>query len=215
MPRLNDFVFDIRSIVPLNESEVHLQSEKDIRLTLTDLTQHQVITYVDYFGEEGNAHCHFHTYPLLSTEYEYISNNFRGELFPHVQYVKLFDERPFEHSFFMRIAHSFPSMKGLCVENRTPQQEKQDHQLLNENQRLPVITFPSLRRLALLCVHDDYLEQFLLETKTYFLTDLELSCKERQLKRVTDNFTREQTKANHAKVKSLDFLTDIDFSNLI
>ena len=104
---------------------------------------------------------------------------------------------------------------AMCVDNETPQQEKQDHQLLNENQRLPIIAYPSLRRLVLLCVHDDYLEQFLLETKTFLSSSLQLSCKERQLKRVTDNFMREQTEVNYAKGKSFDFFTDIDFSNVL
>ena len=97
MPRLKDFVFDIRSIVPLNQGDVPLQAEEDVQSTLTDLTQHRVITYVDYFPVDGNAHCHYHTYPHVSSLYQYLSNNFRGELFSNVKYVQLFDERRFEH----------------------------------------------------------------------------------------------------------------------
>lgn len=214
MPRLKDFVFDIRSIVPLYEGDVHLQSEEDIRSTLADLTQHQVITYIDSFPDEGNAHCHFHIYPPLATDYGYVSNNFRGELFSNVQCVHLSDERPFEHSFFRRIAQSFPSMRTLRVRNYVGQREKPDLSP-NANERLPVITYPSLRQLSLACAHDDYLEQFLLETKTFLSADLRVSCMDGQLKRVTDNFTREETKVNYEKVKSFDLSAEIDYSHLI
>ena len=205
IPQLKDFVFDIRSIVQLDEGEFDLQSDEEIQSTLTDLTTHQTITYVDHFHEEGNAHCHFYTYPSLLIKYQYLSNRFQGELLENVQRVELFDERPFELTFFMRIAQSFPSMKTLRVTNRTPQQEKQDHQLSNEKQRLPIIRYRSLQKLILLRVHDDYLEQFLFDTKTIFSNDLRLCCYEDQLKRVTNNFMREETKVNYSKVKSFDW----------
>ena len=214
MPRLKDFVFDIRSIVPLNQGDVPLQAEEDVQSTLTDLTQHRVITYVDYFPVDGNAHCHYHTYPHVSSLYQYLSNNFRGELFSNVKYVQLFDERPFEHSFFLRIAQSFPSMRTLSVRNLVAQRDKNDYPSPNGNERAPVITYPSLRELILTRVHDDYLEQFLFETKTFVSADLELSCKDKQLYRVTNKFTREETKVNCAKVK-FDLSVEIDYSNMI
>lgn len=215
MPLLKDFVFDIRSIVSLGGGEVHLQSDEEIRSTLKDLTKHKVISRIDYFRDQREVHCHLHTNPLLSIEYEFISNNFRGELFEHVQYVELFDERPFEHSFFMRIAQSFPSMKRLCVENRTAQQEKQDHQSSNENQHSTKINYHSLQRLVLRWVHDDYIEQFLFDTKTNLSNGLTLICEENQLKRVTHNFTREVTKVNCSKVKSFKLHVERDILHLI
>ncbi|CAF4303127.1 unnamed protein product, partial [Rotaria sordida] len=45
--------------------------------------------------------------------YENITNNFSGGLFKCVQTVRLFDERPFEHTFFMRFAQAFPFSKYL------------------------------------------------------------------------------------------------------
>ena len=215
MPRLKDFVFDIRSIVSLDDAEIPLQSDEDIRSTLTDLTKHQVTTRVDCFPSEGAAHCHIHTNPLISTEYEYVSNNFRGEIFENVQYVELYDERPFEPSFFMRIAQSFPSMKTLYVHNLLAQQEKQNHQLFNQDHQLPVIRYRFLQRLILLEVHDDYLEQFLFDTKTCFSNGLTLFCKDDQLKRVTCSFTRGETKVNCSKVKSFNLWNERDISHLI
>ncbi|CAF1626231.1 unnamed protein product, partial [Rotaria sordida] len=85
MPKLNEFIFNIRSIIPLN-NQTHLLSNEDIHRTLTNLTDHQVISCVDYFP---------------------------SELFKCVQSVTLFDERPFEHTFFMQIAQAFPFLKEL------------------------------------------------------------------------------------------------------
>ena len=67
MPRLEDFIFNIRSIMPLDVDPVHLPTNEDIRCTLTELTKHPIISYVDYFRNEGNGHCHIYTsqYSLL------------------------------------------------------------------------------------------------------------------------------------------------------
>ena len=215
MPRLKDFIFDIRSIIPLRDGEMHLQSDEDIRSTLTNLTSHHVTTRVDYFYKEREGHCHMHTNPLLSIDYEYISNNYRGELFEHVQYVELYDERPFEHSFFMRIAQSFPSMKRMSVHNQIAQQEKHNHHLSSQDQQLPIIKYRSLKELFLVWVHDDYIEQFLFDMKTSLSSGLTLTCVEKQLERVTNDFTREETKVNCSKVNSFNFHVETDISRLI
>ncbi|CAF4115845.1 unnamed protein product, partial [Rotaria sordida] len=112
MPKLNEFIFNIRSIIPLN-NQTHLLSNEDIHRTLTNLTDHQVISCVDYFPSNKSGQCHFYTYPYTMVYYENITNNFPGELFKCVQSVTLFDERPFEHTFFMQIAQAFPFLKEL------------------------------------------------------------------------------------------------------
>ena len=131
MPRLEDFVFNIRSIMPLDVDPVHLPTDEDIRCTLTDLTKHPVIFYVDYFRNDGHGHCHIYTSPYALIKYVNVSNNFPGGLFANVRKVSLFDERPFKHSFFLRLAQSFPSMETLTVVNQAAQLEKQDQQSLD------------------------------------------------------------------------------------
>ena len=172
-PQLKDFVFDIRSIMPLDLDPVNLPSDEDVRCTLTDLTQHPVISYVDCFLHEGEGHCHLYTCPYSLIEYKYVSNNFPRELFGNVRYVELFHERPFEHSFFLHLNQSFPSMTTLTVTNRGPQIGKQHRQSSNENDPVSIIKYRSLRRIHLVRVHDDYVEQFLFETKTFFSDDME------------------------------------------
>ncbi len=41
--------------------------------------------------------------------YKNIINSFPGGLFKYVREIFLFDERPFEHEFFIQIAQAFPS----------------------------------------------------------------------------------------------------------
>ena len=210
MPRLKDFVFNIRSVLLPRGDLVDLPTNEDVRCTLTDLTNHPVTAYVDYFRNDGSGHCHMYTRPYTLIEYEYVSNNFRSELFRTVRNVSLFDERPFEHSFFLRLAQSFPSMTTLTVENEAAQLEKQDQQTCNDNERVPIIKYPSLRKLYLLRVHDDYVEQFFFAARTFFSNDMHVNIHPSQLKRVTHDLMRAETRINYSKVKSLHFYNEID-----
>ena len=77
--------------------------------------------------------------------YDNITNNFPGGLFKYVREVSLYDERPFEHEFFLRIAQSFPFMKKLTIKNR-------NHKITNnvENQTMTIKIYQSLNILILL-----------------------------------------------------------------
>ncbi|CAF4160796.1 unnamed protein product, partial [Rotaria sordida] len=112
MPNLNEFTFNIRSIISIND-HTHLLSNEYIQRTLTNLTDHQVISCVDYFSSNKTGQCHFYTYPHTMLHYDNITNNFPGGLFKHVRSATLFDECPFEHTFFIRIAQAFPFLNEL------------------------------------------------------------------------------------------------------
>ncbi|CAF5007319.1 unnamed protein product, partial [Rotaria sp. Silwood1] len=112
MPNLNEFTFNIRSIILIND-QTHLLSNEDIQHTLTSLSDHQVISCVDYFPSNKTGQCHFYTYPHTRVHYDNITNNFPGGLFKHVRIATLFDERPFEHTFFIQIAQAFPFLNEL------------------------------------------------------------------------------------------------------
>jgi hypothetical protein len=215
MPRLEDFVFNIRSIMRLGSNLVDLPTNEDVRCASTGLTKHPVLSYVDYFRDDGNGHCHIYTSPYSLIEYRYVSNNFPNELFRNVRTVSLFDERPFEHSFFWRLAQSFPSMTKLTMKNEAAQLKKQDQQSFNEDECVPVIRYPCLRELYLLCVHDDYVEQFFFDTRTFLSGDEHVYVHPSQFKRVTHDLMREETRMNYSKVKSLHFYLEIDWSRYI
>lgn len=42
---------------------------------------------------------------------------FYDGIFKSVQHAMLFDERPFDRTFFLRIARAFPFLKDLTVKN--------------------------------------------------------------------------------------------------
>jgi hypothetical protein len=115
--------------------------------------------------------------------------------------VSLIDEHPFEYEFFFRIAQAFPFLKTLIIHNRSPQNHKQCQQSNKEHRNLPVIEYPHLTILNLFVAHDDYIEQFLVHTKTCLLNYINLCINYGRLQRLTNNFTRDETRINCAKVK--------------
>ncbi|CAF2589572.1 unnamed protein product [Rotaria sp. Silwood2] len=132
--------------------------------------------------------------------YSDVTNQFPGGLYEYVRQVSLFDEKPFEHEFFLRIQKSFPLLEILCVKNKKPQIRKQS----NDNQQyLSLIQFSSLSELRLNDVHNDYIEEFLFHTKTYLAKNVNLFIEYESLERITHNFTRECTRINCAKVDKL------------
>ena len=108
---------------------------------------------------------------------------FPSGLFKCVREISLYDDRPFEHEFFVRIAQAFPLMEKLSMNNRTPQNQKAN----NNNERLPIIEYPHLIQLDFVDVNDDYVEQFLVNTNTCLPNNICLWVYYDSLKRVTNN----------------------------
>ncbi|CAF2028781.1 unnamed protein product [Rotaria magnacalcarata] len=127
--------------------------------------------------------------------YENITNSFRGGLFKCVRQVSLFD-RPFEHEFFIQIAQSFPLIEKVCVIDLTEQQQKAN----DNNEHLSIIEYLHLNELNLSDVHDDYVEQFLINTKTHLLNSVRLYVIYQSFKWMIHNFTRDAIRVNCAKV---------------
>ena len=136
----------------------------------------------------------FITYPYTMLDYDGITNSFPGGLFKCVRYAELFDERPFEHTFFLGIAQAFSSLERLGIKNFEPQICKDDQD--NNNRHLSMIEYPHLTTLEILDIHDDYAEQFLLHTRTRFSNPSYLFIQYNTIQRVTHNFTRDVTRVN-------------------
>ncbi|CAF2774806.1 unnamed protein product [Rotaria sp. Silwood2] len=200
LPRLIEFRFNIRSTIFLKD-QIDLPSNKDIEHSFKNFSDNQIISCVNYFLEMNEGECHIYSYPYTITCYHNIANNFAGGLFTCVREVSLFDEHPFEHEFFIRIAQSFPFMTSLAIINRKAQNDKQCEKLKNNNQDLLIIEYPHLKYLYMKEAHDDYVEQFLLDTKTRLPYDVNLYIDFKPLKRVTYNFTRNTTRINCGKVR--------------
>ncbi|CAF1589247.1 unnamed protein product [Rotaria magnacalcarata] len=214
MLQLNQFKFYIHSRMFIN-NEMNLPSKQDVQQTFEDFKDNQIISYVDYFLERKKGHCHVYSCPFLMKYYEGITNNFPGGLYPYVSVVSLHDENPFEHEFFIRITQSFPFMEKLTLINRHAQNQKQPYKSVNDIQNLSIAKYSYLTELDIRQVHDNYIEEFLCNTKTYLQNDILLEVNFNSLERVTNNFTRDDTRINCGKINEIYLFSDVKYSKTL
>jgi hypothetical protein len=70
----------------------------------------------------------------------------------------------------------------------------------NDDENLSIINYCHLTKLRFFQAHEDYLEEFLLDTKTCLLNNVYLYVGRELLEKVTDNFTRDATRLNCSKI---------------
>ena len=193
-----NFLSDIRC-----DNQINLISKESIENTFTNWKFSEVVCSVDYFPEELESQCRIYSYPYRWREYNNITNAFSGGLFHCVREISLFDERPFEHRFFLRIAQSFPLIEFLRLRNEKHQQNKQSRKSSNKNEHFPRIHYPRLQRLFLFESHEDYYEEFLLDNLIVLPHTVHLSVDYQRLKKITNNFRRNAMKINCSKIHCL------------
>ncbi|CAM4804807.1 unnamed protein product [Rotaria magnacalcarata] len=201
MSQLNNFTFNIR-VIKHSPNLMNLPSNEYIQHTFKDFKYNQISSCIGYYQERGYSYCHIYSYPYRMHYYFNITNNFPGGLFQYVRKVSLYDEQPFEYEFFLQIAQSFPFMKDLSIINDKPQRNKlsRKSKKINNQDLSIIIKYPYLINLNLFEAHDDYIEQFLVDTDMYLLNNTNLSVHYEALKRVTENFTRHATQINCEKL---------------
>jgi hypothetical protein len=199
MPRLKQFTFNIRSF-SYSKDQIYLLSNEDIQNIFKNFNDNQIISCIDYFPQKEYHQYHIYSYPYKLEHYNDITNNFPSGIFTCVREVSLFDERPFEHDFFLQIAQSFPLMKILVVKNRKRQNNKRFRRSKTEDQDLSIIKYPHLIQLNIVDTHKDYHEQFLLDTKMCLPNDIHVYMYYQLAKKVTRNFSRNTTRSNCAKM---------------
>ncbi|CAF4539221.1 unnamed protein product [Rotaria sp. Silwood2] len=212
MLQLKQFTFNISSWMFIN-NEMNLPSKESIQQTFNDFQYTKVISYVDFFLRSyKDGLCHICSYPSLIRRYEYVTNNFPGGLYRYVRIVSLFDEYPFEHEFFIQIAKSFPVMEKLTINNRYAQNQKESYKLMNDKSNLSIAKYNYLIELQIDRAHDDYIEEFLCSTKTYFQNNILLDVHYEPLLRATNCFTRDDTRINCTKVNELSLFGQVEYS---
>ncbi|CAF1560509.1 unnamed protein product [Rotaria sp. Silwood1] len=192
MIKLKKFTFNICSNIICLHNQIDLISNEYIENTFRDFKNYQIISSIDYFSKAEKGQCLIYTYPYNLKYYNNITNLFQDGLFKYVSEISLYDEHPFEHEFFLRITQSFPFMKKLSLINEKPQ--------MNKNQNLSIIEYPHLIKLVLIEAHEDYIEQFLLDTKSSLSHNVQLFAEYWSLLKVTHNFRRDTTRINCSKV---------------
>lgn len=176
------------------DNEIQLPSNEDIQFTLANIVNNEISSCVNYYPESKLGHCNLYSCSNRMKSFYYIANNFPRGLFKHVRKITLFDESPFEHDFFIQISQAFPLIASLSLSNETRQKEKcQPGNLL-------IVQYAYLIELNFDHAHDDYVEEFLMDKKTSLPDDVLIWIEHSQLTRVTNNFTRPETKINCKKI---------------
>ncbi|CAF4111412.1 unnamed protein product, partial [Adineta steineri] len=193
MPFLKNFACDIRTR-NLNNGLLPILSNDDIQQTLSNIRYGPMIGNIRYFLT-NSVLCHVFTLPFAFDRLQYLTNNLPNVLFDRVCYLSILDILSFEHEFFTRLSQAFPLLKHLTVINLTAQQ--------NNDQSYSIIEFKNLNYLNVMAADISYLEQFLLNTRTYLPSLTELHTNYGHLKNVTEDFTRDATRFNCTKIKKL------------
>jgi hypothetical protein len=114
------------------------------------------------------SQCDVYSYPYSYRQKSFrnITNYLPGGLFEYIRETSLFDERAFLHEFFLGIAQSFPLLERVTRMNMVPENDKQRKKAKDYKQNVSIIEYPLLIHLNLHEAYDNYLEQFLVDTKT-------------------------------------------------
>ncbi|CAF3943674.1 unnamed protein product [Rotaria sp. Silwood1] len=184
MPRLHTFTFYISTDIQFDDS-VHYLSDNDIQQTFTNIGYHQIACSVNYFYRKYRA--------------------FPNIIFNTVTYLLVGDLIPFKYDFFIQIAKAFPSLKDFCIINVTSPLWNFDSYTADRIDSHSYIEYPNLTSLNVKYVDNYYIEQFLLDTKTYAPHLTEIKVYFNKLKTVTENFTRDATRYNCRNIKQLIF----------
>lgn len=200
---LHTFIFDfVTDHVNLNEQV--LRSFEEIRRTFIERGLN-VNGYIDFKKEISNVMSRCHVYSIPSTmEYiQLISYSFPGGTFMNVRVLYMRDiYGPFEHSLFVKIACSFPLLHRLGIQSRFEQKDKL-------KKVSSIIEFSNLIELDCRCTHVDYVEQFLSDSNTHLPSLSKLVIQYEHLLTITENFTRNATRINCAKAKSMKLYEEI------
>ncbi len=204
MLKLHSFTFYISTYLDViyNPFSSKISSE-DIQKTLTNIRQENVASIVNYF-HYNKASCAIFSLPFAFDRLLQIGNKFPNIIFNHVTYLYIQDIEVLRHEFFIRLAQSFPVLKFLGLRNCQPQSSFDERgNLVELNPSKSIIEYPHLTSLDVRYTFVDYADQFLNETKACVPCLTQLDIYSIHLEDITNNFTRDDTRRNCAKIKRL------------
>ena len=160
----------------------------------------QVCDLVNRSGE--SAVQHFFTLPAEFTSMMQLGRDFPETRFRHVVLLWVSNEGPFDHGFFVRVARCFPVLRLFHVEEGYAELEHPAdfHRPTHPDQ---VIEFPLVDSLHLYTATRHGIEQMLNENLTRLPRLARLTIISKDLSTVTQNFTRQETRRNCARVTEL------------
>ena len=203
LPRVNRFTFNIRSYL-MQAPHVSMPTTEEVQKTFVALRNNNIVSYVDYQLYLDTTCCLAYTTPYTMKFYEVVTNRFPGGLFPSVRRMLLCDGSAFEHDFFLRVSLSFPLVQCFRVQNSRPQQNQYSDPV-DDARTLPIIKWPHLINLGLVRAHADYVEQFLVDTRTLLPDTVHLNVCSETLQRVTHDYSRDAMRSNCARLREVLF----------
>jgi hypothetical protein len=198
LSRLQSFTFYV-STANRTKNIIRRLSNDDVQQSFTYKGYQQASCILSNFNGTLRL-CHVFSLPFQFEHLTRIANKFPSIVFNYVTCLEVYDLVPFKHEFFIRIARAFPVLKNLSIMNLIPQNNRYFN---NNNHSYTIIEYPHPVSLDITFVHSDYIQQFLMETKTYLPRLNELKICYVGLEFVTENFTRDVTRRNCANVKQL------------
>jgi hypothetical protein len=203
MSHLHTFNFDIVTQDVIINQQVKPSSD-DIRRTFVQ-RGHQADGYICY-DDHNIGRSHVYSLPFHMKQIQFIKHGFPGGMFKNVHVLRMCDFfHSFEHSFFAQISRSFPLLSRLLLANTKEQKEKSSRQLVKPEVVSSIIEYSHLVELRCTWVHIDYVEQFLSNLNTRLPCLSKLFVRYEHLVTVTENFSRNTTRINCAKLKHLHF----------
>jgi hypothetical protein len=103
-------------------------------------------------------------------------------------------------------------MEQLTLSNRHAQNHKQSYKSMNHNHNLSIVKYCYLTTLNFYKSHDDYIEEFLCNTKTCLCNNIFVDTDFKSLQRVTHDFTRDDTRINCAKINEIYLFGEENYS---
>jgi hypothetical protein len=201
MPRLHTFTYYIASENDIVHSDIPI-SNLDIQRTFINMEHRQMACMVDYY-EPRIMICRIFSLPFKFHRLQNIGNNIPNIVFESVTHLKLWDKDEFKHEFFVRLTRAFPFLQKLSIWNIKSPFLRCHEFHLRDKDWCSIVEYPHLISLNIKHVPSHYVEHFLNETKTHLPRLRELKVNSYNLKKVTKNFTRNETRCNCARVNRL------------
>jgi hypothetical protein len=203
MPHLHSFTFYIATYDDTDDLFRYVPSQT-IQQIATNIGHQQPMADIINYIKSGQVICSIFSLPFVYDQFHNIGNIFPDILFKYVTYLVVRDIVPFNHQFFLRVARSFPLLDKLHVINLELQSSCNINSLSsNDSQSYSIAKYPHLTTLNVRRGNINNVEEFLNETKTCLPYLTKLITNYNDLKIVTKNFTREETRQNCTKIKEL------------
>ncbi|CAF3328068.1 unnamed protein product [Rotaria sp. Silwood2] len=203
MSCLHSFTFYIRTYDHAADLFRYVPRQ-DIQRITTNIGHQQYMANIINYISSHEAVCSIFSLPFTFDRTRAVGNIFPDIVFKYVTALVLHDIVPFNHEFFLRISRCFPLVQKLHVINLILESSCDINSFLsNDSQSCSIAKYPHLTRLDIMRGNINNIEEFLNETKTSVPCLTKLVIKYNELRIVTKNFTREETRHNCTKIREL------------